>query len=163
MNWAENILAPLINNWPLVGVAVWGIIVAIKTLRVLREQTEATRKAAEATQASVNTLVDSERAWLVVIAESPCNLSRTKNTWIYQGFGFEWRVKNCGRTPAHIKRIGARFHSVRNFEELPREPNIEIPGLFEPTEHYPYGLIAAPGDSPIERFTMFTPPPRTAI
>lgn len=136
------------------------LVIATLTIAIFAViQAQAVKASADVAKASVETLMNSERAWLVVTAESPRNLSRTKNAWICQGFGFAWRVKNCGRTPARIKRIGARFHSVKNLAELPKEPDIEIPDLIESTDHYPYGLIVAPGDSPIERFTMFNPPP----
>lgn len=49
----QKLLDPLIANWPIVAVAIWGTLVAVRTLRTIRDQTEATTKAAEAAQKDI--------------------------------------------------------------------------------------------------------------
>lgn len=120
MNWAKNILAPLITNWPLVGVAVWGIIVAIRTLRVLREQTEATRIAAEAAKASADALINSERAWVLVdIGRVPPfkpDPNQLQILWIFP------TIKNYGKAVARIKRVAGIVKLIPEGQSLPVVP-----------------------------------------
>jgi hypothetical protein len=62
--WRERFFPPLLSNWPLVAVAIWGILVAIRTLNAIKEQTKATRIAAEASEKSVNLQATALRQWV---------------------------------------------------------------------------------------------------
>jgi hypothetical protein len=99
----------------------------------------------------IHTLKAVERAWLVVTTEPPRTLSKGKGGWIYQGYGFEWYVKNCGKTPAFIIQIGARIHSVKTISDLPAEP------VIEDYEIFPDGGMSIGPSEIIPRFTMAAP------
>jgi hypothetical protein len=132
-----------------IGILIWQAII--------------TRTAANAAKASADALVNSERAWLVVIDVGiPHGLQKNKRGWITMGFGFDWTVKNCGNTPAFITKIGARFHCVQDLAELPEEPNIDVDGLVQPTDYYSEGLSVGPGET-IERFTLIPRERRYAV
>jgi hypothetical protein len=97
---------------------------------------------------------NSERAWLIIIIpDKPNQMQKVKNGYVENGFGFDWKVKNCGKTPAFITKIGARFHPVKSLSELPTEPNIDIRDLVQPTEQFENGPGIGPGES-LERFTL---------
>src|ERR1700722_909494 len=47
-NWCQQLAAPLIANWPLIAVAIWGILVARNTLDAIKWQAQETANATKA-------------------------------------------------------------------------------------------------------------------
>jgi hypothetical protein len=166
-NWHEWFWPPEWANWALVIVATWTAIVALDTLREIRNEVviardelkhtekfaDAASKSAEAAALSAQSVINAERAWLIVTADMVSNMQKVKGSSYRFGFGFNWRVKNGGKTTAFITKIGARFHTVKDISELPDEPNIDLPALVEPTDYFPEGFGVGPNDS-VERFTF---------
>jgi len=99
----------------LAGVGIWGVIVAVRTLKKIERQTKATEKAAEAALKQAEHLIAAERPFLMIEAT---------------GFEFvEIQAWNRGRSPAQII-----FYN--NF------PNITTPLISEdwnPDRKYGYG------------------------
>jgi hypothetical protein len=105
------------------------------------------------TDKNASALINIERAWLVVEVNVPRTLSQNiPGGAILQGVGFTWIVRNCGKTSAFITRIGARFHAVKAFSDLPLEPDIDMPGV-QAAERYASGVPIGPGDK-IQRCRM---------
>ena len=131
MEWCEMIWTPLISNWPLVAVAVWGIVVAINTLKTLTEQTKATKIAAEATKASADALIESERAWIIA---SPIEKSPQLGYVVFPGtpeesdYGkdtinvFGVAIKNTGETPARLVEEAVCYKHVESLQDIPEQP-----------------------------------------
>lgn len=107
--WFDGILA---------FVGVIGIIVAICTLITVRRQTEATRRAAEGTEASVEALIASERAWVLVDIGIIPDLGPDD-----LGIDIRPTVQNYGKTQARIIKFAVRSHPVKQPDDLPPEPN----------------------------------------
>ena len=107
-----------------------------------------TAVAAIAVSLQVMALYSSERAWLTVSPiDIPQNMQKTQRSFVRFGFGFDWEIKNCGKTPAFITKVGARFYPIKDVSELPPEPNIDVPDLSQPTDIFPHGLSIGPGES----------------
>ena len=66
MDCIKHLIDPLIANWPLVAVGLIASYLALRTLKEIQKQTSATEKAALAAQASAESLISSERAWVLV-------------------------------------------------------------------------------------------------
>jgi hypothetical protein len=112
---------------------------------ILQHSVAAADKTAEAADKNASALVSIERAWLVVEVGVPRTLTENiAGGTILQGVGFTWIVRNCGKTSAFITRVGARFHAVKAFSELPLEPNIDMPGV-QAAERYASGVPIGPG------------------
>lgn len=104
--------------------------------------------------ATVKAMKDQNRAWLVLVEiERPHGTQKIKNGHIRMGTGFNWTIKNTGNSPAFVCRIGARFHRVNSFAELPAIPDIETGVWAMPTSHYSYGMSVGPGQT-VERYTL---------
>jgi hypothetical protein len=127
MTWPELIIPPLVASLPLAGVAVWGIIVAKRTLDAIAAQGVAMQKQADA-------MINSERAWLVAELIPVC-----------RNFGGEWcrpagsgwvaldaeqvlgryfmahkfRLTNMGRTPARILKFELRERKLISYGKTP--------------------------------------------
>jgi len=86
-DWREKLISPLISNWPLVAVAIWGTIIAIRTLNTIKEQTQATRIAAEATEKSVRLQEVNLRQWVTI--ENWCSVG----VWIPEGGALSLHVQ----------------------------------------------------------------------
>jgi hypothetical protein len=118
--WCEKILSPVVSNWPLIAVAIWGILVASRTLRVLAEQNKETARAARASETQATALTNSERAWLVVeigpLPEIVPNPNQVEILWL------EPHIKNYGKTTATVERISIRQHQIPIKDTLPPEP-----------------------------------------
>ena len=100
------------NNWPLIAVAVWGILVAIGTLKVIKRQTKATEIAADAARLNAQAVINSERPWIVVtVRPNPA----TEDTFIFQ-------AHNRGRTPAQFISGNAEKRFVDRPGNMPIPP-----------------------------------------
>lgn len=96
---------------------------------------------------------NSERAWLIVTTGKAGTISEHGNGWIAQGFGFTWKIKNVGKTPAFITKMGARFHPISKWSDLPSNPNVDVPDLLLETTNFVHGLSVGPGEV-VERFAF---------
>ena len=133
-------MLPIWSNWALVAVGIGAIGVALRTLRVIERQTKATEiaaKAAEhssaATEASVEALINSERAWVMVeigpIPDFQPDPNKVQCLWIRP------TIKNYGKTPARIRQIAARAQLVPDGQSLPPIPEYPIgPGANLPVD-----------------------------
>jgi hypothetical protein len=98
-----------------------------------------------------------ERAWLVVTTEPPHTMVKAKGrSWFENGFGFDWYIRNCGKTPAFITRIGARLHRVEALIDLHKEP------LIEKFESFPHGMSIGPTET-IPWYTFASPEDKQPI
>jgi hypothetical protein len=96
----ERLLRPVLSNWPLIAVAVWGIYVANKTLRaiarqadIMEAQTRDTAKSADAALLNAKTAINAERAWVFSTMEKLGDEM------------FVLRITNHGKTPAEVINI----------------------------------------------------------
>ena len=132
----------------LVGVGIWGIIVAVCTLRWIKHQSHSARLSAKAGHRQANHLVASERAWLTVevlnFEEPP---PKSNMIWI------EVAITNRGKTPARVQSIVA----TSKFVPTPNSIADATPGKLPPypdyddtervTELRGYDLVIAPEDT----------------
>jgi hypothetical protein len=112
-------------RWPN-GTTVWAIIL---TLWAIAEQTSETRRAARASEQSVNAIVNSERSWILtrIVLEGLGQVTNSgldaENTYV----NIVFKCRNDGRTPAWITnhRIWCRMT-----EDLPVIPDTSITPSF---------------------------------
>jgi hypothetical protein len=57
----EQLAAPVIANWPLIAVAIWGILVARQTLNAIKWQAEETAKATKTMEKNTAAFIESQR------------------------------------------------------------------------------------------------------
>lgn len=131
VTWHEKLLAPLVSNWPLVAVAIWGIVVARGTLKVIarqavsmRRQTRVLRKSvaiaeknARAAELGAQAVINSERPWIVVVVGPHPTIPGN----------FIFRATNNGRTPAEFISGSAAHIYVDRPEDLPVPPVYSTP------------------------------------
>jgi hypothetical protein len=142
--WQKAFEPPTWSNWALVGAAVWAGVMALKTLRAIekqadlmksqademRRQTAVAEKAAHAAtvsagaaNASINTLREIERAWIIEEVRFPERIPpqfELQGRFICVGCVF----KNIGRQPAIIKNVQTSFHTAAG--PLPDKPAYSI-------------------------------------
>jgi hypothetical protein len=141
-NWCERFLDPIITNWPLLVAAIGGIVVAVYTLNTVKDQTGATRIAAEAAKKSADALIATERAWVMAQIDGDRRKWSDGNVHIVEGSGTSgdstgtWIILSChneGKSPAWIYEKRVKFdvvpkvHPAPDFDSLPvtfsgREP-----------------------------------------
>jgi hypothetical protein len=92
-DWKDWFWPPIWSNWILAAVAIGGICVAIKSLKIIERQTAATEKAAEAALSNAKALINSERAW---IDGEIIKLQIIEHTF------YSLKMTNHGKTPAQI-------------------------------------------------------------
>ena len=112
------------------------VIVGCITFAVIGWQSVETRRAAnanylaaEATQRSVEALVNSERAWVLVdiapIRDFPAYPNRLEILWVFPS------INNHGRTPARLTRVELTTRLMLEGEALPPTPDYTGPGFDE--------------------------------
>jgi hypothetical protein len=89
-------------NLALAGFAAFGVCIAIKTLKTVKRQTEASVTAAKAALRQANHIVASERAWIITPAAnwSPELFATGTGTVVLNVFDVTFF--NAGKTPAHL-------------------------------------------------------------
>jgi hypothetical protein len=119
-------------------VGVGGICVAIRSLRALEVQTKAT-------QDSVNVLINSERAWVVISAARRPELMAVSPGAMPPYNAFRFVLKNEGRTVAKLVELVTETHIVQLGYTLPTPPAyMEKPP--PPDElGFHHGTVLAPG------------------
>jgi hypothetical protein len=118
-NWVESIRAPVLNNWAVLAVTMWGIIILIK-------QTRATRKAAEAAEKSAEFIVNAEKAWILVtctpflpVGTEPGDLEPGGKP---RAIRIPLKVMNYGKSPGWITSMAYEMTVVSAESDLPQEP-----------------------------------------
>ena len=116
------------SNIVLCIVGIGGIIVAICTLKTIREQTEATRIAAKAAQDSVAAAISSDRAWLLVedvqVPFDSLDLLQAASAANDRNARyFTVRLRNYGQSPAFIYAVEMRY-SFGGSADTPTYPGI---------------------------------------
>jgi hypothetical protein len=113
----------IISSIVLAVVGLIGIVVAICTLAVIRRQTDATEKAANAAELNAQALISSERAWVLVeigtLPDFKPDPNRVQILWIMP------TITNGGKTTARIMKIFARQQAIAKGENLPPEPEYQ--------------------------------------
>jgi len=146
-DWREAVVPSTFSSWAVVIVGLLGVLYAIRTLKVIRDQTDVAKKAAdaalsEAASASINAtaankaakiaqdtaevLINSERAWVMAELKWP---RITEPQYISVGATSDrtavaLHIRNEGRTPAWITETLVRFDIV---DRVPDEPPFDAP------------------------------------
>lgn len=122
-------------RWPN-ATTTWAIIF---TLIALAEQTQQTRKAAEASLEQTQHMITSERAWIIVSSRFPDGLSSSEKR---ADTRFRWEFKNVGKSPARLIEFnGVARRAKRNNISFP-EP-APFPRPFQSLNN----LLLVPTDS----------------
>jgi hypothetical protein len=147
--WTEKIVSPVVSNWPLIAVAIWGILVARRTLIAIERQAKANedqlkeiqksaektdemietgRLAAIATQRQAEYLVSSERPLLMIqatgypiVSIKAVNKGKTTARIVF------WNNVPTVRTPGTQENMGKPGYGV-NYEDS-RVEIINIPPI----------------------------------
>jgi hypothetical protein len=103
------------------------------------KQTDAAEKAAEAAKASIKTLKEIERTWLVEKLPPQDHVPRRRE----HPFGGVWvipvTITNIGKRPALIRMVQGRFHA-------PEDPLPDIPKYRQAGTALPAGRLLAPDE-----------------
>jgi hypothetical protein len=120
------------SSWALVLVSVVAAWIAIRTLNVIKQQTQdtsisanAARQSADAASKSAQALVNSERAWI-----DAALIQRPNQPTVY-----DVRITNYGRTPAQIF-----ICEIGIYCEISTDSSYSIPASFSPEQ-----MIHQPG------------------
>ena len=119
-SWCKQLFAPVLSNWPLIAVAIWGILVARSTLHAIKWQAQETanatqamrdslplqKSAADAALKNAQAVINAERPWVVITPVSPLS-----------GNVYSFQAANYGRTPAEIISSDAQFDIVVNDDD----------------------------------------------
>jgi hypothetical protein len=146
--WCERLVAPVVSNWPLIAVAIWGILVARSTLHAIRWQAEETAKAtqamrdsiplqtkaAEAASLNAQAVINAERAWVDA-------------DMFKAGVGFKYvvRVTNHGKSLARV--VGFTLSYASYAAEVTELPASALRSLVEarmPGQILAAGTVNAP-------------------
>jgi hypothetical protein len=132
-SWVERLISPVLTNWPLIAVAIWGILVARSTLIAIERQALSmrrqtthlrrsvifARRSANAAKASADALINAERPWITAsVVKTVKNIPMIRNgeslgTFESVSF-FDFVLKNHGRTPAEIFAVKAKTERTKN-------------------------------------------------
>jgi hypothetical protein len=130
----------------------WLVFAALATLAIVCRQTIETKRAvqvgrdsADAARRSADALVNIERAWIFEEIRFPNELPLLRHgEAIVTMVVFE--LRNRGRTPARIRDIRLRFHTVTSADPLPDMPRYTETAL---RELGVYGRMMATDDEPM--------------
>lgn len=143
-SWCERLLAPVITNWPLLLVAIWGIWVTQRTLKVIARQAVSMRRQTTILRRSLEATIASERAGVMVDIEpvpgvgfvSDGSSRDASGTRRYCTNAFIRCIcSNQGKTPAKIIEKRCRLLVLPPNTSLPRDPNLDIE-IVDPVPHY---------------------------
>jgi hypothetical protein len=128
----SRLIAPeTLPNVVLSIIGIAGVFVAISTLRIIRKQTSATEKAADAAKMSAQAVIDSERAWVVsspAVLRPPLGFIPEPNDALNipgrdTPNTFYVFLRNAGGTPAKILKTCAVYETIKSLESLAAEPS----------------------------------------
>jgi hypothetical protein len=126
------------------------VIVGIITFLVIGWQSYETRKAATASQRSVKTLINSERAWVLVDVDQSIELTEYDPGTNQPHNRFRVTLKNSGRTVARLRKFQETVFCVADDDvKLPDDPvywpqddfTPERCGILAPTEKSPAFIL----------------------
>jgi hypothetical protein len=110
------------------------VVVGVVTAAVIAWQSYETRKsaiagkqAAEAAQANIEALINSERAWILVQI-GPIPFFENPNRLEF--LDLKPIIKNFGGTPARVTKILAKRHELKTVESLPEDPDYTGDGVY---------------------------------
>jgi hypothetical protein len=129
-DWHEIVSPSSWSNWALVLVGIAGTLLALRSLGIIRQQTQHTKTAAEAAKASADAaflsaqgIINAERAWITG------SIGRES----YRLYGnpsivpeFQLTLTNSGRTPGVVSRVMMRFIKLPTLADLPPKPPLDI-------------------------------------
>jgi hypothetical protein len=143
--WCEKLLSPVLANWLLLVVAVWGILVARGTLRVIARQAVSMRRQTKILRNSVNAQIASQRAWVMVDLEKVPGVGAILTEGSSRERGGEIHYQTCarfscicsnqGKTPAKIIEKRMCLLVVTPSNPLPKIPNFDN-AVQDPVPHY---------------------------
>lgn len=131
--------------WVLVFAAGIGLWATFRTLKVIKRQTAATEKDAEAALANAQVMINSERAWILETIGFPNDLPVQPNAGNVIIAVVSFSFRNRGRTPARILAIKLRFHALEAPNTLPESPQYDNGYM----ELGAYGRMMAADDEPL--------------
>lgn len=118
--------SPDVYDWLVFGcsvvlalIGIGGVIVAVVTLRKIERQTKATEDAATAARLNAQSLITSERPWLV----GHFTQNGSVEFWESTPMKFLCEIKNEGKTPAILIDAAARAVFNTDGVPLPDEPD----------------------------------------
>lgn len=133
LHWLHVIFAPLGTNWPLIAVAIWGILVARGTLKTIERQTKATED-------NVKALIASERGWLLMGKIEEPFLEPIEKMGVNQRASHcIFYLKNAGKTP--VRMVAGRVE-LQISERPTHPPNNRV---YEAKSEIPRDVLA-PGE-----------------
>jgi hypothetical protein len=101
-SWCERLLKPLVENWPVLSVAIWGIIVAIGTLKHMRESAERQMRAyVVGENGTIFNVANPVPVFPGQTFDPRCEAAITNPAF---GPGYKLQIKNSGQTPAYDVR-----------------------------------------------------------
>jgi len=140
-SYISRLLSPEnLPNIALVVVGILGIITAVCTLIIIKKQTEAAVKAANAALMSAQVVINAERAWIVVemhpvyrrdehgywFSEDGVQLT-TKEILAGEHLAYSLRIRNVGRTPAQILSYQFVYSCLpEGFKDIPPHSDGDI-------------------------------------
>jgi hypothetical protein len=176
-NWArEGFGPPTWSNWALVIAAIVAAAVALRTLRAIKNQADtmaqqaglmerqsvamekqieiarfsanAAKDSADVARLASQTLIDSERAWVVIDKVWPPSLAPQVTAAAGAGFNqFLFDIKNVGRTVARLGNFRSTWRVLPRSEDLPATPDFgppeALPSILAPI----HGKVMAPGET----------------
>lgn len=149
MNWCEKLLSPLVTNWPLVAVAIWGVLVARGTLKILVRQTAHL-------QESVGAVIAENRPWLLIPSGQAGNkIQDPFLVPVEENMGERMAhciffTKNFGKTPGRIFASKAEMQ----IGDSPMEP--PDPGVYE-MKDAAHSLITFPPGEEVASEALLAP------
>jgi len=105
-------------NWLLIGIGGVAAYIALRTLKVIELQTEATRTAATAALEEAKAMTLAERAY-VKMSHCPPGLQQVANSPLYD---IQLQIKNFGHTPATVTGVVLTYKIVPHEDLLPTVP-----------------------------------------
>jgi hypothetical protein len=143
--WCQKIIKPLVDSWPLVAVAIWGILVARSTLKAMQDSIPVQRDAARAALLNAQAVINSERAWVKVQAKTErVETDLDSRSGLFGRNGFQLVMYNYGKSPAHILDCkDLKFDFVEQPRDLPIPPQYGAPDrrkkFLAPNDSLPVG------------------------
>jgi hypothetical protein len=142
-SWREKLLKPLLDNWPVLLVAIWGIIVAIRTVQAIENQAGLMKgQLQEMQDAGVQTekqgrhIVNAERAWIQVKEIILLQKLSFVVPILHRVVWLHPYIVNNGRTHARLTRVIARADILEKIvgSDSPRPPVLPEQPQFRPED-----------------------------
>jgi len=156
--WREKLISPVVSNWPLIAVAIWGILVARSTLHAIKWQAEETANATKAMRDSLEVTVAENRPWLLPhLQEGKDRIQEPYLKPVGSVPQAELRFSHCvfffknyGQTPAKALMLRAELRIGDNPTEPPSSDIYDVtevkfnPFIFPQGEAVPHSAQLTP-------------------